>query len=373
MPRSIIRVDPPNVLATSELHYHLPPELIATTPAEPRDSARLMVVSRSDASRLDLARVSDLPGLLRAGDLLVVNRTRVLPARLLGRKLGTGGLAPGLFVSAPERDRWVVMLKGARMRAGTEIELLTPGGAPSGILLRLGDRADEGWVVEVTGLALGESAGEALQRAGATPLPPYILKARRDAGLNLDEQRDRDWYQTVYADAARAGSVAAPTAGLHFTPALLENLVAMGVGRAEVTLHVGLGTFRPVESEHVEEHPIHAEHAEIPAETLRAIGATRETGGRVIAVGTTTARALESAPKGAQSFCGDTRLLITPGHSWRHLDGLMTNFHLPQSTLLAMVAALFPEGAARVRALYDIAVRERMRFYSYGDAMLILP
>lgn len=373
MLRGIIRVDQPNVLATSELNYHLPPELIATTPAEPRDAARLMVVSRSNPMLRADRRVSDLPELLRAGDLLVVNRTRVLPARLMGRKVGTGGLVPGLFVSAPARDRWVVMLKGARLRAGSEVELLTPAGAFSGVAMRLGDRADEGWAVEVKGMRDGESAVAALQRAGATPLPPYILKARRDAALALDDERDRAWYQTVYADAERAGSVAAPTAGLHFTPALLDRLAAMGVGRAEVTLHVGLGTFRPVETEHVEEHPIHAEHAEVPAETMASIRAARAAGGRVIAVGTTTARALESVPGDAEGFSGDTRLLITPGHRWRHLDGLMTNFHLPQSTLLAMVAALFPEGASRVRALYEGAVRERYRFYSYGDAMLILP
>lgn len=361
------------MLPTSELDYTLPPDLIATVPAEPRDSARLMVVSRSDASRLERRTVRGLPELLSPGDLLVFNRTRVLPARLLGRKVGSGGLVPGLFVEERGPGVWVVMLKGARLRRGVRLELLTPGGEASGVTLDLGDRADEGWLAAVSGLREGELAGGALARAGATPLPPYILKARKDAGLDLPEERDRAWYQTVYAAADRAGSVAAPTAGLHFTPGLLDALAARGVGSAEVVLHVGLGTFRPVETAHVEEHPIHAERAEVPAATVEAIRRARDAGGRVIAVGTTTARALESVPRGAGEFRGDTRLLITPGHSWRNLDGLMTNFHLPQSTLLAMVAALFPEGAARVRALYDVAVRERWRFYSYGDAMLVLP
>ncbi len=361
------------LLLTPELDYHLPPELIATTPAEPRDSARLLVVSRSNASLLEDRRVADLPSLLNPGDLLVVNRTRVLPARLLGRKVESGGLVPGLFVHAPGRDRWIVMLKGSRLRAGVRVELLDAHGAPTGVVLTLGDRAEEGWLCQVSGLGEVESAAQALQRAGATPLPPYILKARRDAGINLPDERDRDWYQTVYAHEAQPGSVAAPTAGLHFTPALLDALAARSIDRAEALLDVGLGTFRPVESATVEEHPIHSEHAEVPAETLRAIARARAAGGRCVAVGTTTARALESVPVGGESFAGETRLLITPGHQWRHLDALMTNFHLPQSTLLAMVAALFPGGAARVRDIYAHAVAERYRFYSYGDAMLILP
>lgn len=360
------------LLPTSELDYHLPPELIATTPAEPRDSARLLVVSRSNEARLEDRRVSDLPSLLDPGDLLVVNRTRVLPARLLGRKAGSGGQVPGLFLHAAARDRWIVMLKGSRLRAGVQIELLDARGNPAGVVLTLGDRAEEGWICEVAGLAEGEGASEALQRAGATPLPPYILKARRDAGMDLPDERDRDWYQTVYAHERRPGSVAAPTAGLHFTTALLQALASRSVDRAEVLLDVGLGTFRPVETSTVEEHPIHAEHAEVPAETLGAIARARGAGGRSIAVGTTTARALESVSAGADSFTGETRLLITPGHQWRQLDGLMTNFHLPQSTLLAMVAALFPGGAARVREIYNHAVAARYRFYSYGDAMLIL-
>ncbi len=363
-----------DVLRTADLDYHLPPERIATTPASPRDSARLLVVSRTDELRLEHRIVRDLPELLKPADLLVFNRTHVLPARIAGRKVPSGGHIPGLFVSETSPGRWIVMLKGSRLHAGTTIELHDASDRPTGVTLTLGDRAEEGWHVEVAGTAPGEAANAVLSRVGATPLPPYILKARRDAGVEPPDEQDRAWYQTVYADAQKAGSVAAPTAGLHFTPELLSALASRGVARADVTLHVGLGTFRPIETDHVEEHPIHEEWCEAPAPTIDDIRVARQRGGRVVAVGTTTARTLESVPPGADSgFVGPTRLLVTPGHEWRNLDAMLTNFHLPRSTLLAMVGALFPRGVSRLLEIYENAIREGYRFYSYGDAMLVLP
>jgi S-adenosylmethionine:tRNA ribosyltransferase-isomerase len=375
-----------SMLRTSELDYHLPDDLIATRPAEPRDSARLLVIDRDDPSRRQPVTVRDVASFFREGDLLVVNDSRVLPARLTGTRRSSGGRVSGLFLGERPAQGdapgvWRVMLKSnGRLRPGDVIDLTDAHEKRTSVSLTLIDKTDDSWLVraqddETTGR---ESAQSLLTRVGATPLPPYILSARKQRHESIDDDRDRAWYQTVYADASHAGSVAAPTAGLHLTPALLSELASRGVRTARVTLHVGAGTFKPVEVDVVEEHPMHAEWAEVPASTLRAVAETRarHPGSRVICVGTTSARALETPPADAptdQPWIGETRILITPGYPWKRVDGMLTNFHLPRSTLLAMIAALLPRGVADLLPIYEQAVRDRFRFYSYGDAMLILP
>lgn len=373
-------------MLTSELDYHLPEGLIATHPVEPRDACRLLVVSRSDPSVLEHRTFRDLPDYLRPSDLLVFNTSRVLPAKIQGQRAGTGAAVEGLFIKAHSPGRWELMLKtGTKLREGTVIELEDAHENPTPFGLRLEGRAEDRWVAAVidsaTGAGVDAPEGEVLARAGSTPLPPYIRRARKDAGDTTDDDLDRAWYQCVYAEGSEAaGSVAAPTAGLHFTPGLLETLKQRGVGRADVRLHVGIGTFKPVEAERLEDHPIHREWIDVPAAAITAALRTRAAGNRVFAVGTTAVRALESLPEplpgdvGSTGFAAETSLYITPGFRFRHVDGLVTNFHLPRSTLLAMVGALFDQGGvARLLEVYRQAVREKYRFYSYGDAMLILP
>ncbi len=371
------------MLLTSSLEFDLPPELIAIRPAEPRDTSRLLVVSRSDPAMCEHRRFGDLLEYLRADDLMVFNSSSVLPARLRGRRADTGGAVSGLFLGARPDGGWVVMLQaGGRLREGQLIEMLTAAGEETRYRLRLEDRDGERWVVRVEfsdGASASVGAAEALAEVGATPLPPYILKSRRDAGLDEPDGVDRQWYQTVYADPDAARSVAAPTAGLHFTPEMLGRIDAMGVRRSRLHLHVGAGTFKPVQTEFVEDHPIHEEWFEVSATCMAELAATPKRGGRVVCVGTTSVRAIESlrrpiAPEVlARGHSGPTRLLITPGFGFDWTDALVTNFHLPRSTLLALVASLFPEGVERLAEIYRIAVGERYRFYSYGDAMLILP
>lgn len=398
------------MLRTAQLEYHLPDERIATEPATPRDAARLMVLSRSDPRRLEHRHVRDLPGLLRAGDLLVFNTSWVAPARLMCRR-PTGGRVEGLFVKE-WAEGWVCLFRGGHLRSGMILGLERgESGEPSSVSLELVDRSrDEpgGWRVRVLG-AGRVATPRILERVGLTPLPPYILKARRDRNVRGDDRADRERYQTVLAspgvavraervhedDGGGSASIAAPTAGLHFTAELLSRLASAGVDRAEVVLHVGSGTFRPVEAEVVEDHPMHAEWCRMPPDTRAAMERARASGGRVIAVGTTSARTLESyagamqedeglraragaagLPRGEWPDWLSTRLLITPGFRWRWCDGLLTNFHLPRSTLLAMVASFLdepPRGLERLLAAYGVAVEERYRFYSFGDAMLILP
>jgi S-adenosylmethionine:tRNA ribosyltransferase-isomerase len=355
-----------DMLQTELLEYDLPPELIATRPAEPRDAARLMVVRVSD-DRVEHAVCRDLPEFLEAGDALVLNTTAVAPARLRGRRAATGGRVDALFLDETAPRRWSVMLSsGGRLRPGDRIDLLDARGRPGDSGLELLEPGPDGWIARLTG---PYETAAVLERLGLTPLPPYILKARRDAAA-VPDARDRAWYQTVYADPARRRSVAAPTAGLHFTPGLLDRLAERGVRRIDVTLHVGPGTFRPIAAASVEQHDMHAEQYEVPAS---AVAALRETPGRVIAVGSTAIRTLESLPKSLSDgpFRGRTDLLIAPPYELKHADGLLTNFHLPRTTLLALVAALV--GLDRLHALYREAIRRRYRFYSYGDAMLVLP
>jgi len=366
-----------------ELDYDLPPELVATRPVEPRDACRLMVVSRSDPALMEHRVFRDLPEYLRPQDLLVFNRSAVLPARLAGQRVDTGGRVEGLYVGTARAGVWSVLLKTkGRLAPGVQIALCRSVSAPARFVLELVERAGEGWLAAVVDRQPGDrplTDAQVLGLVGATPLPPYILKARRDRDDQIDDVRDREWYQTVYAAEEASGSVAAPTAGLHFTQGLLDRLGGLGVGRAEVVLHVGIGTFKPIASEVVEEHPMHEEQLAVPGATVAAIGARRAIGGRVIAIGTTTVRALESLPDPltlaveSEGFHGPTRLFIRPGHRFRFADGLVTNFHLPRSTLLAMVGAMFEGGVPRLLEIYREGVARGYRFYSYGDAMLVLP
>lgn len=380
------------MLRTADLDYELPAHRIATHPVEPRDTAKLLVTRRSVGGRPRHASISDLPGLLRAGDLLVLNRTTVLPARLIGINEDTGAKVQGLYLGAAPAAhgrRWRALLKMRRFRQGARVRLFNRHGEASDVVLVLEDRATDdegGWYVRVESPDAAHTEDQRLlARVGVAPLPPYILASRRaenetNLPTNPTSEVDHDLavYQTVFADPAHAASVAAPTAGLHFTLELLKQLQSVGVHTAEVFLQVGMGTFKPVETEYVEQHPMHAEFCTLPAATARAIMQTRAAGGRVIAVGTTAARTLESFAD-LDSLVTDeslsTRLLITPGYVFRNLDGLLTNFHLPRSTLLALVAALLgaADGVDRLLGLYREAIEREYRFYSFGDAMLVLP
>lgn len=348
---------------TALFDYVLPPELIAQEPVEPRDAARLLVAGR-DAGAVQHRHVSDLPDFLRAGDLLVLNRTRVIPARLFGRKDSGGEVEVLLVHPSPDDtpidtpgdggERWRCLV-GGKVRAGTRIQL----GNSDAVVEACEDDGHR-----LLRFAPGQSVLALADAIGHVPLPPYI---RRD-----DRPGDRERYQTVFADSP--GSVAAPTASLHLTRALLDRLAAKGVVSAYVDLAIGPGTFKPVDTERVEDFRIHAEHASCPAETVAAVAACRARGGRVIAVGTTVVRSLETAagqPGGLAPWTGWTRLFLHPPARPRVVDGLMTNFHLPRSSLLMLVACF--TGVDRLRALYAEAVGQRYRFFSYGDAMLLLP
>jgi S-adenosylmethionine:tRNA ribosyltransferase-isomerase len=369
-------------LRTADLEYDLPDQLIACSPAIPRDSARLMVLSRSEPDRLEHRSIGDLPALLGPGDLLVRNRTWVHPARLTARRADTGGRIEGLYLDQCDQpDHWLAMLKSnGRLRVGMVLELLDANAHAPGVTATLTERIDDHWRLAIAADDLDPAdARLILDRVGATPLPPYITRRRRDAGLSITDKADRDWYRTIDAMPAgnAHGSVAAPTAGLHFTRELLDALDNAGVRHADILLHVGMGTFKPIESETVAEHPMHTERYAAPGGTIDLLRTAHDEHRRIIAVGTTTARTLESLPADLSGLAGgiesETSILIEPGHAWRHTDALLTNFHLPRSTLLAMVAALLPEGIERLLRCYAIAIERGYRFYSYGDAMLILP
>lgn len=342
-----------------ELDYELPPELIAQHPCEPRDASRLLVLHRCDG-RIEHRRFRDLPEYLRAGDVLVLNDTRVVPARLRARR-ATGGRVEVLFLRAEDGDWRVLLRAGGRLAVGESLRVETGDGAAAGPALELVERLERGeWRVRPT---QSEPAAEVLARFGETPLPPYI---ERGGAAGVD---DRERYQTVYA--AAPGAVAAPTAGLHFTPGLLETLGAKGVRRAAVTLHVGAGTFQPIEADDLRQHVMHAEWYEVSEAAASAVSAARAAGARVVATGTTSLRVLESFGRGSvAAHSGWTRLFIYPPYTFRQVDALITNFHLPCSTLLALVMAF--AGVETTRRAYAEAIRERYRFYSYGDAMLIL-
>lgn len=366
-------------MRTDELDYDFDPSLVATTPAEPRDAARLMVVSRSRGT-IQHRTVRDLATILGKGDELVVNATSVLRARLSLVDHARGRETEGLLLEpSAEVPLWRVLVRQAkRFEAGVRLALRDGHGREHGDAIELVRRDDEAWLARVVAGPAGGGIAEVLERSGQTPLPPYILKARRDQRIEVDDDLDRAEYETVYAKASARGSVAAPTAGLHFTADLLQALASRGVGRHELILDVGAGTFKPVESDTLEAHDMHAERFMVPREALAMIAgaaAARTAGAkRIVAVGTTTVRALESLPDPLPAADSDfeaiTRILISPGFQWRFTDILMTNFHLPRSTLLALVGSFC--GMELMREAYATAVRERYRFYSYGDAMLIV-
>lgn len=344
---------------TSAFDFDLPPDLIAQEAVEPRDASRLLVVRR-DRGTWEHRTFVDLPDLLAPGDVLARNDSRVVPARVVGTRASTGGRWEGLYLRTRADGAWEIL---ARTRGRPEVgERVVVG---RGLALRLEARLDAGrWAARPEG---GEADAESLLQAhGSVPLPPYIRRGVESPG-------DRARYQTIYA--RNPGSVAAPTAGLHFTPEVFARLDARGVGRVDLTLHVGIGTFRPIEADRIEDHALHAEAAELTAGVAAALNAARARGGRVVAVGTTSARVLETAasapgPEVFAAFAGETAMYLRPGHDFRGLDALLTNFHLPRSSLLVLVSAL--AGVDLVRAAYAEAVRERYRFYSYGDAMLVL-
>ncbi len=336
-------------MKTSAFDYHLPPELIAQRPVEPRDASRLLVVHR-DTGALEHRIFRDIVEYLRPGDLLICNDSRVIPARIYGRKAETGGKVEVLLVAKRGPRTWEALVRGRRIREGA---VLTFGDALEARVIAI---AESGGRI----LEFAEPVEPHLEALGVIPLPPYIHEPLRDP----------ERYQTVYARVH--GSVAAPTAGLHFTPSLLDSILAMGCRLAFVTLHIGMDTFRPIGEEHIEEHHIHTEWCEVKAEVAEQVRAAKAEGRRVIAVGTTAVRALETAAQSGDiaPFAGPTGLYIYPGYTFRAVDVMITNFHLPRSTLLLLVSAF--AGKALIDRAYQEAIRERYRFYSFGDAMLIL-
>jgi S-adenosylmethionine:tRNA ribosyltransferase-isomerase len=334
--------------------FELPPESIALRPASPRDSARLLVV---DGERLDDRKVGDLPSLLRAGDTLVFNDTRVIPAQLEGTR---GQARIGATLHKREGPRsWRAFVRNAkRVREGDRIDF------GSGVTALAGERGSDGSIL--LSFEGDEPVELLLERAGRMPLPPYI------AGKRAADARDADDYQTMFA--REKGAVAAPTAALHFTPELLSALEEAGIGHETLTLHVGAGTFLPVKVEDTADHVMHSEWGRIEPATAARLNEVRAAGGRLIAVGTTVLRLLESAADAdgvIKPFEGDTAIFITPGYRFRAIDGLLTNFHLPRSTLFMLVSALM--GRETMQAAYAHAIVEGYRFYSYGDASLLLP
>ena len=334
--------------------FDLPAEQIAQEPAEPRDAARLMVLGRQDG-HIEHRVFHDLPDLLHAGDLLVVNNSKVLPARLIGSK-DTGAVCELLLLHQVKGDEWECLAKpGKRLKEGAVIHF-GDGSLTARILQTLPDGNKRVEFSYDTATLY-----EKLDQFGRMPLPPYITK----------QLEDQSQYQTVYAK--ELGSAAAPTAGLHFTPELLDTLQKMGVGVTQVTLHVGLGTFRPVKEDDILDHVMHSEWYSVSEENAEAIRRTKANGGRVIAVGTTSCRTLEAVAEKygeIRACCGDTDIFLYPGKPFRCIDGLITNFHLPESTLIMLVAGFC--GYENTMHAYKVAVEEKYRFFSFGDAMLIL-
>lgn len=340
-------------MRTADFDYELPPERIAQRPASPRDSSRLMLLDRA-SGQLQHLRFDQLPELLRPGDALVLNETRVIPARLAAAKQPGGGAVELLLLARRGPATWEAMVGGKGLRPGRRLSV--NGGPEAEILEDLGGPRRL--------VRFDEPISERLAEIGQPPLPPYIREQ-----LESPEE-----YQTVYA--RQAGSAAAPTAGFHFTEALLRRVTQQGVSVLKLTLHIGMDTFAPVTAERAEFHPIHSEWCEVPRVVVRGVEAARAAGGRVIAVGSTSVRALETAAQAADpgqhlaEFKGPTDLFILPGYEFRVVDAFLTNFHLPRSTLLMMVSAF--AGRRRTLGAYRTAIETGYRFYSFGDAMLIL-
>ena len=369
-PEEPTAVTQPDIILTSDYDYNLPPERIAQTPIEPRDHARMMVLDR-EAGTLKHKHITDIVDYLRRGDLLVLNDTRVIPARLLGHK-ETGGQAEVFLLRPLEDGRWEALVRGKNLTPGKRVIIEGESGQRAIATIE----ADLGGPKRV--VSFDQNLEDILDDIGHIPLPPYIHEALEDP----------ERYQTIYG--YKEGAVAAPTAGLHFTGDLLMDLRSRGVQFAYVTLHVGLGTFQPVKEENALEHEMHSEWMEMTNTTARLINDTRLAGGRIVAVGTTSVRVLETAakiPLGLKpsdpappnlvcgwktvgAWTGETNLFITPGHHFRATDVMLTNFHLPKSTLLMLVSAF--AGRETILRAYEEAVREKYRFFSFGDAMLIL-
>ena len=340
-------------MKTSDFYYDLPQELIAQTPVEPRNSSRLMILHK-DSGELEHRIFKDLPEYLRPGDCLILNDTRVIPARIYGVKEETGAVVEFLLLTQKENNVWECLCKpGKRAKVGTRFNF--------------GEGKLDGTVIEIqedgNRLVQFDCQGNiyaVLDQIGQMPLPPYIK----------EKLQDKERYQTVYS--RELGSAAAPTAGLHFIPQMLKDIQAMGVNIGYVTLHVGLGTFRPVKVEDVTKHKMHTEHYHMPAETAELINRTKANGGRVIAVGTTSCRTIESVATKNGCICEDddnTSIFIYPGYEFKCMDALITNFHLPESTLIMLVSAF--AGFDHIMHAYNTAVAEKYRFFSFGDAMFI--
>lgn len=351
-----------NDLKTSDFEFELPPERIAQEPLEDRGAARMMVVCRT-SGELSHTTVRELPRYLKAGDIMVLNDTRVIPARVFGHKEGSGGKVEILLLEQTGGSEWEALCGSSRRpRPGTR--LILAGGRMIATVLGWGSAGKMTITLQSDAPVL-----DVLESAGIPPLPPYIKRKGPRAPDAI--QHDRDFYQTVYARVP--GAVAAPTAGLHFDDALLENLKDKGVDRVSVTLHVGMGTFKPVSTESIADHIMEPERYEVPEATANRINDARQRGGRILAVGSTVVRTLEAVAddKGLVSpGTGRTRIFIHPPMRVRSIDMMLTNFHLPRSTLLMMISAL--AGNVLVKRAYEEAIREQYRFYSYGDCMLIL-
>ena len=374
-------MSPVDLSLLSNWQFELPAELIASRPTETRDGARLLVVDRQKTS-ISHARIRDLPNLLKPNDLLVFNNTKVLPARLFGVRTATGGRWEGLYVEEISPGHWHLLSDTrGRLQPGETITVRPAYNDPSEdvlenernaardsdnlILTLIEKREDGGWIAAPNS---NVSSLELLEQFGSLPLPPYM-------GRKLADQDDKQRYQTQFA--SEPGAVAAPTAGLHFTEDLLEQCRRNGIDKAELTLHVGIGTFRPVVVERLTDHKMHEEWCRLPPDTCETVHQTKQRQGRVVAVGTTSVRTLESAAQGTmvsgsslQPWQGRTSLFIQPGYNFQAVDCLLTNFHLPGSTLLVLVAAM--AGYDLIMDAYRQAIAERYRFYSYGDAMLIV-
>jgi S-adenosylmethionine:tRNA ribosyltransferase-isomerase len=346
-------------MRTDELDFHLPPELIAQTPAADRSGSRLLHYCRADQT-IAHRQFSDLPSILRQGDLLVFNDAKVIPARFTLQK-STGGRVEGLFLSQTHEGLWNVMLKSlGPLNPDKHLHFIDDSSIAACAIADLGEGQ---YVLKVES---SEPAPTLLARLGRMPLPPYI---KREKDHDPRDAIDRERYQTVYARAS--GSVAAPTAGLHFTETLLNQLDQIGVDRTFVTLHVGLGTFKPVTADRLDQHVMHVEAYSIDERAADAINRAKHEGRRVIGVGTTAARVLESQPDDhpITPTTSQTSIFIYPPYRWKHVNALITNFHLPRSTLIALVAAM--TGLEQQRRIYQTAIEQRYRFFSYGDAMLI--
>lgn len=340
-------------MKTSDFYFDLPKELIAQDPLDDRSSSRLLVLDRKTGA-MEHRHFYNITDYLQKGDCLVLNNTKVIPARLYGVREGTGALIEILLLKRREHDVWETLVKpGKKARPGTR--LVFGDGLLTGEVLDIVDEGNR--LIQFTYEGIFE---EILDQLGQMPLPPYITH----------ELKDKNRYQTVYAKYE--GSAAAPTAGLHFTPELLQQVRDMGVKIAEVTLHVGLGTFRPVKVDDVTQHHMHSEYYQITEEAARLINETKQSGGRVICVGTTSCRTVESAAAGdgtLRACSGQTEIFIYPGYQFKVLDCLITNFHLPESTLVMLVSAL--AGKDKIMAAYEEAIRQQYRFFSFGDAMFI--